>query len=537
MNRVDVVIPVYAGLAITRRCIAAVLAHTSEALGLVFLVDDRGPEPGMAALLAEFRSADERVRVLQNEANLGFVGAANRGLFASQRDAVVLNSDTVVTPGWLDALRAALEDPSVAAACPLSNNAASCSVPRFGIGSSLEGFPHPVDTAQAPALTELPTGVGFCLLMRRSLIEVFGGFDPRYGRGYNEENDWCQRVRAAGFRIVRANHALVLHEGEVSFAGERAARDVLNGRVLIARYPGYLEENHAFEHSVPAHEAALQVRAAAGTLRVAVVQGELTDDAELDAAAAADSASIGREAIRVSIDEAPDLVHLFGTPSLEQLAGLLAHPWPLVHARFDPVAAEPRPGLQRWESVISRRAALTSLWRAASVIVPDAGTAARAEALFGSALPATITSPGTTPVTTPSAISADARWLITDPHFTSAELDAVCALEPRVTLDAAVGARPAFASIEVRQITDRPTAIAAARGLILPMRGLAGRPDALHAAAHGRPIVRLTGRRLEPVTSLWSPTLPWQTIHRQALVHAQRLATGRQRLIELLNHP
>ena len=70
--------------------------------------------------------------LLRNERNLGFTGTANRGMQLSRADVVLLNSDTIVTAGWLDALcRCAATDPRIGTITPFSNNAEICSFPRF----------------------------------------------------------------------------------------------------------------------------------------------------------------------------------------------------------------------------------------------------------------------------------------------------------------------------------------------------------------------------------------------------------------------
>src|SRR5918996_4123006 len=130
--RTDVVISVYANVAFTRACVESVLAHSGDALGRVVVVNDCGPDPDMLPVLRELRVRDPRVRLLENERNRGFISSANRGLSICDADAVLLNSDTRVTPGWLDGLRAVAEsDPRIAAITPLSNNGFSCSVPVF----------------------------------------------------------------------------------------------------------------------------------------------------------------------------------------------------------------------------------------------------------------------------------------------------------------------------------------------------------------------------------------------------------------------
>ncbi len=270
--KADVVVPVYANVEVTRACIEAVLTKSGDSLGTLILVDDCGPDAGMRPMLRSFRDAHENVRLIENEENRGFVSSVNRGMTLRSRDVVILNSDARPTEGWLnELLEVSRLHPRIAAVCPLSNNATLCSVPDFGRGVPVESIDlAKLELKGLPRYTEIPTGVGFCMLLRHEVLELIGAFDPAYGRGYNEENDWCQRAQNLGFFVARANHAFVFHEGEVSFAGERKELDVVNSRRLHARYPHYLEQNRHFETGPMARVAAIGARASLGRLRVCV---------------------------------------------------------------------------------------------------------------------------------------------------------------------------------------------------------------------------------------------------------------------------
>ena len=98
----------------------------------VVLVDDASTDPRVAPILAGFASRGEERHVLTLAENRGFVHAANRGMAAATGHPVLLNSDTVVTHGWLEALAQCLaSDARIATATPWSNNAEIVSVPRF----------------------------------------------------------------------------------------------------------------------------------------------------------------------------------------------------------------------------------------------------------------------------------------------------------------------------------------------------------------------------------------------------------------------
>ena len=100
-RKADIVIPVYADASATRDCIESVFRCSGESLGQVIVVNDCSPDAAMALMLSELQSSHPEMVLISNEVNLGFVRSANRGIALRRRDVVLLNSDTVVTPGWL----------------------------------------------------------------------------------------------------------------------------------------------------------------------------------------------------------------------------------------------------------------------------------------------------------------------------------------------------------------------------------------------------------------------------------------------------
>ena len=211
----------------------------------VLAIDDDSPDGRVATVLDAAQRANPRLQVLRNGRNLGFVGTVNLGLsLLADRDVLILNSDTLPTPGFLDRMHAcAARDARIASITPWSNNAEICSLPLF-----CRANPVPDDleaVAAACALEDdegidLPTGVGFCMWMRRSALNVIGDLDrDTFGRGYGEENDWCMRAAAHGWRNVLCPSAYVAHVGHASFGNTGIAPGGDNLRRLNARYPGY----------------------------------------------------------------------------------------------------------------------------------------------------------------------------------------------------------------------------------------------------------------------------------------------------------
>ena len=241
-----VIVPVYGALEALRECLAS-LHRTLPQGARVWLCDDASPQPDIGALCAAFaREAPFRVDCVRRESNAGFVGNVERAFGETDPDDVILlNSDTVATRGWYEALVAcAQSDPRIGTITPWSNNAEICSFPRFCEAAPLPEAPDLLAEAAAALgpgdYVDLPTGVGFCMYVRRALLRAVGGFDQAtFGRGYGEENDLCLRAAAHGWRNVLCHTAYVGHRGGASFAAEGHRPGGENLMRLNARYPAY----------------------------------------------------------------------------------------------------------------------------------------------------------------------------------------------------------------------------------------------------------------------------------------------------------
>lgn len=260
---VDVIVPVYKGRDLTLRCLFSVLNARYETPMELIVINDASPDAELVAELEQL-AARSLFTLLHNEHNLGFVQTVNRGMaLHPERDVVLLNADTEVYSDWLDRLRMVAErNPRTATVTPLSNNATICSYPRF-----LHDNPYPLEmpgdaidhcTAKVNRGIEVeaPTGVGFCMYLRRDALDELGLFDAEaYGKGYGEENDFCQRAIQQGWRNVITADTFVRHLGGASFQGEKGKRVAHALRTLAQRYPNYKQQVSAFIRQDPLQEA------------------------------------------------------------------------------------------------------------------------------------------------------------------------------------------------------------------------------------------------------------------------------------------
>jgi GT2 family glycosyltransferase/glycosyltransferase involved in cell wall biosynthesis len=260
-SRVDVIIPVYKGHDETLACIYSAVHTSSQVPHQVVVIDDASPDESLSRELVRLRELG-LIELVVNRSNLGFVRTCNRGMsLHPDRDVVLLNSDAEVYGNWLDRLyQAAWSRPRVATVTPFSNNAEICSYPNtvFNNDFELELSYAELDAAAARVnagrTVELPTGVGFCMYIRRDCLQEVGAFDEeRFGRGYGE-NDFCLRSTANGYVNLLACDVFVRHAGGISFGPDKAEGVRRAQQLLHERFPDYSQRVQEFVSRDPAQE-------------------------------------------------------------------------------------------------------------------------------------------------------------------------------------------------------------------------------------------------------------------------------------------
>ena len=271
MTSVDIIIPVYGAADDLERCLSSVAHETDLARHGVILVVD-GPQD---ARVEEVVNAFPPARVLRNEQRLGFVQSVNRGMALSTNDVVLLNSDTIVTPRWLEKLIEALHSSTkIGTVTPLSNHATLVSVPRAFEENLL---PTGFDAASLAALIErvsrrayvpLPTAVGVCMVIRRAVLDEIGLFDAKpFGLGYGEENDFCMRATAKGWLHIADDATFIYHAGHRSFGASRAKLQKRAARRLDRLHPAYRTAIARFMKEDPLAPVRVRIVAALGGIR------------------------------------------------------------------------------------------------------------------------------------------------------------------------------------------------------------------------------------------------------------------------------
>jgi glycosyltransferase involved in cell wall biosynthesis/predicted Zn-dependent protease len=208
----------------TRQCLESLLLRTRRPYELILV--DNGSSDGTPAYLDALRqrSGPERVVLLRNEQNVGFAGGCNQGLAAAAGEfLVLLNNDVILTDGWLDGLvRWALHEwPKNGLVGAVTNWAGPPQeIPTdYRTIPEMEAFAAARRRQFSGQALEAERLVGFCLLLRRDVLDRVGVLDERFSLGYFEDDDLSVRVGRAGYRLVVAQEVFIHHYGGRTFAG------------------------------------------------------------------------------------------------------------------------------------------------------------------------------------------------------------------------------------------------------------------------------------------------------------------------------
>jgi GT2 family glycosyltransferase/SAM-dependent methyltransferase len=236
---VDIIICIHEALDDVKRCLDSLFEHTTQPYNLI-LVDD-GSSEETARYLKEFE-VTRKALLLRSEKATGYTYAANRGMRASSAEFIaLLNSDTILTPEWLDRLVSCIQGGQrIGIVGPLSNTASWQSVPIIEdngdwASNTLPKGITPASMAQIIANNsarlhlEMPFLNGFCLLLRRALLDEVGYFDEdNFGQGYGEEDDLVIRARNKGWKMALADDVYIYHAQSKSYSNNK--RKMLAGR-------------------------------------------------------------------------------------------------------------------------------------------------------------------------------------------------------------------------------------------------------------------------------------------------------------------
>ncbi len=209
MPKFSIIIPVCGNEKLTRECLASVSENSSDH---EIIIVDNGSTPPL----------DYFSKIIHNEKNLGFPIAVNQGIKAATGEVIiVLNNDTIVTPGWLEKFETHLQNYDIVG--PVSNSVSGSQQISYDGSSALSdiySFSEQLSGNKKGAIFPWHRLVFFCAAIKRSVIDKIGLLDEQFSPGNFEDDDFCLRAIEAGFKLGIAEDVFIYHIGSVTHKSE-----------------------------------------------------------------------------------------------------------------------------------------------------------------------------------------------------------------------------------------------------------------------------------------------------------------------------
>lgn len=240
----------------TKIALDSIRAYTSEPYEVI--VVDNGSR---TETLEYLRAIDDpHVRIMYNAKNLGFAVGNNIGMAAARGEfVVILNNDVIVTEGWLDDLLDPFRRiPTLGVTAPRSNRISGTQLvtdAQYNDAAGIHAYARSRRATWKRSGYSAERAIGLCLCVARTVIDEVGGFDERFGLGNFEDDDWCIRIRAAGYGIYVCDDVFIHHFGSRSFVANNVdygAMMAQNWSAFAAKwsYPAVLDPTRGYDPTI-----------------------------------------------------------------------------------------------------------------------------------------------------------------------------------------------------------------------------------------------------------------------------------------------
>ena len=228
-KKTSIIILTYNNLDYNRICLESIRKFTTAETYEIIVVDNNSIDG-----TREWLKEQTDIKIILNDENVGFPKGCNLGIEASGKanDILFLNNDTKVTPRWLDNLKICLySDDKIGATGSITNycsNYQAINVPYIDMESMIE-FADKNNISSSDKWEQRNRLIGFCMLVKRDVINKTGVFDEQFTPGNFEDDDLSMRIIDAGYKLMLCSDSFIHHFGSASFKQDNTKFNTILG--------------------------------------------------------------------------------------------------------------------------------------------------------------------------------------------------------------------------------------------------------------------------------------------------------------------
>lgn len=241
-NKTAIVIITYNNLDYTINCIESIKKYTKKNTYEIIIIDNMSTDG-----TREWLKNQSDLKVIMNDYNLGFPKGCNQGIEVANADfdILLLNNDTIVTTNWLDNLKKCLYSSNeIGAVGAVSNHDENLQ----GVDFAYDNFDTMQELAKNNNISnkdkweEKAFLIGFCILIKREVINKVKCLDEFFSPGYIDDNDLSLRIIKAGYKLMLCHDSFIHH-----YLGSAFRKDLNKFYPILYKNREYFKLKWGFE--------------------------------------------------------------------------------------------------------------------------------------------------------------------------------------------------------------------------------------------------------------------------------------------------
>jgi GT2 family glycosyltransferase len=221
-EKVSIIIVTHNNISLTHQCLISIEKYSNYKNLEVIIIDNASTDFTQKFLFKAGKTKKYFIKkIIFNKLNLGFSKANNQGLkIATGEYIILLNNDCFVTPNWIEKLVNHIKsNEQIGIVGPVTNNIGN----EAKIDLNYKNIKEMVSASKkycdenSGKYFEIKMLAFFCVMFSRKIFETVGFLDEKFGLGFFEDDDYCERIKKINKKIICAKDVFIHHHLSASF--------------------------------------------------------------------------------------------------------------------------------------------------------------------------------------------------------------------------------------------------------------------------------------------------------------------------------